>query len=131
MINYLKKRYYIRYCENVIKENSFTFYKAFSKIDDKTKREAVYVVYAFCRYADDLIDEHQDENGLIQLQSDLTYFISGKKPKHPIFKALTYIRALYPEGYDFKPYFDMIQGQFMDLKKQQYKSFEDLLDYCY
>ena len=121
----------IKYCENIIKTNSYTFYKAFSKITDKRKREAVYIVYAFCRYADDLIDEHNDTQGLIQLQTDLTYFIAGKMPKSRIFKALDIIRPMYPEGYDFKPYFDMIHGQFMDLEKHQYETLEELLNYCY
>ena len=55
---YLRERRLIKYCEQIIKKNSLTFYKAFSKIENKKQRQAIYVVYAFCRYADDLIDEH-------------------------------------------------------------------------
>lgn len=131
MFNKLIERRRIKYCENIIKTNSFTFYKAFSKITDQRKREAVYIVYAFCRYADDLIDEHQDQQGLIQLQTDLTYFICGKASNTRIFKALDIIRPMYPEDYDFKPFFDMIHGQFMDIEKQTYQTMDELLNYCY
>lgn len=131
MIRKIIEKRRIKYCENIIKTNSFTFYKAFSKIKSKRKREAVYVVYAFCRYADDLIDEYQDTQALIQLQTDLTYFISGKAPRTYIFKALELIKDLYPKGYNYKPYFDMIHGQFMDVEKHSYTSLEDLLNYCY
>lgn len=131
MIKYFLDRRRIQYCEEIIKTNSYTFYKAFSKITNKSKREAVYVVYAFCRYADDLIDEHQDTKGLIQLQTDLTYFVSGKSPQHEIFKALKSIKKMYPEGYDFKPFFDMIHGQFLDLEKHRYQTIDELLGYCY
>ena len=131
MLKYILDRRRIKYCEDIIKTNSYTFYKAFSKITNKSKREAVYVVYAFCRYADDLIDEHKDTKGLIQLQTELTYFVSGKSPKHDIFKALRIIKKMYPEGYDYKPFFDMIHGQFLDTSKKEYETVDDLLGYCY
>jgi phytoene synthase len=131
MLNYILERRRIKYCEEIIKTNSYTFYKAFSKITNKSKREAVYVVYAFCRYADDLIDEHQDTKGLIQLQTELTYFVSGKSPKHDIFKSLKVIKKMYPESYDYKPFFDMIHGQFLDLEKHRYETLDELLGYCY
>jgi len=47
-------------CEQVIKKHSATFYRAFSSIQDKHRRQGIFAVYAFCRYVDDLIDEHHD-----------------------------------------------------------------------
>jgi phytoene synthase len=128
----LRYAYYVAYAEKIIKTNSYTFYKAFSKISTKQKREAVYIVYAFCRYADDIIDEHKDEVALKQLQTNLEQFKAGKRVNHPIFKALYYVKkAFYHHDYDFKPYFDMIEGQYMDTHKTRYESIEDLLVYCY
>ena len=47
---YLRERRLIKYCEQIIKKNSLTFYKAFSKIENKKQRQAIYVVYAFMRH---------------------------------------------------------------------------------
>ena len=132
MIKKLKYYYYVNYAKQIIKTNSYTFYKAFSKIEDTKKRDAVYIVYAFCRYADDVIDEHQDVEALEKLKLDLQAFKDYNKPKHKIFKALTLIRKeFYHKDYDFKPYFDMIEGQFMDLSINRYETLDELLTYCY
>jgi phytoene synthase len=131
-IDLMKKRKDIKACEDIIKKNSLTFYKAFSKIKDRRKREAVYAVYAFCRYADDLIDEDKDEAGLNALEEELTAYIKGEKPQSFRFRALkqtTY--HYYPKDYDYKPYYDMIKGQRMDLDFKGYQTEEELLEYCY
>ena len=47
-------------CEQVIKKHSATFYRAFSNIQDKHRRQGIFAVYAFCRHVDDLIDEQHD-----------------------------------------------------------------------
>jgi phytoene synthase len=128
----IRYHYYIGYAKHIIKTNSFTFYKAFSKISDKKKRNAVYVVYAFCRYADDVIDEHQDLEALKTLKLQLEAFKHHEKPKDKIFKALELIRKdFYQKDYDFKPYFDMIEGQYMDVSIHRYETLDDLLHYCY
>ena len=129
---YLKEWQLIRYCENIIKKNSFTFYKAFSKIEHKKQRQAIYVVYAFCRYADDLIDEYQDIKGLNQLELELKAFKNNQKTSLKVFQALKLIKDdFYDDAYDYQPYFDMIQGQRMDITIQKYETMEDVLEYCY
>lgn len=122
----------IKKCEDIIKRNSLTFYKAFSKIQDKKKREAVYAVYAFCRYADDLIDEDHDPEGLKQLKTDLDAYVSGHTPNNFRFRALrNTTKDFYPTHYDYQPFYDMIKGQEMDLVFKGYKTEEELLEYCY
>lgn len=129
---YLRERRLIKYCEQIIKKNSLTFYKAFSKIENKKQRQAIYVVYAFCRYADDLIDEHQDINGLNQLELELEAFKNHKKTSLKVFKALSIIKdEFYGENYDYQPYFEMIQGQRMDITIASYDTMDDVLEYCY
>jgi phytoene synthase len=128
----LRERRLIKYCENIIKKNSLTFYKAFSKIENKKQRQAIYVVYAFCRYADDLIDEHQDIKGLHQLEEELHAFKNKKKTSLLVFKALRIIvDQFYGENYDYQPYFEMIQGQRMDVTITSYETMDDVLSYCY
>ena len=128
----LRERRLIKYCEDIIKKNSLTFYKAFSKIENKKQRQAIYVVYAFCRYADDLIDEHQDIKGLNQLEEELHAFKNKKKTSLLVFKALRIIvDQFYGENYDYQPYFEMIQGQRMDVTITSYETMDDVLSYCY
>ena len=128
----LRERRLIKYCEDIIKKNSLTFYKAFSKIENKKQRQAIYVVYAFCRYADDLIDEHQDIKGLNQLEEELHAFKNKKKTSLLVFKALRIIvDQFYGENYDYQPYFEMIQGQRMDITITSYETMDDVLSYCY
>jgi phytoene synthase len=128
----LRERRLIKYCEDIIKKNSLTFYKAFSKIENKKQRQAIYVVYAFCRYADDLIDEHQDIKGLHQLEEELHAFKNKKKTSLQVFKALRIIvDQFYGENYDYQPYFEMIQGQRMDVTITSYETIDDVLSYCY
>ena len=128
----LKEWRLIKYCEQIIKKNSLTFYKAFSQIENKRQRQAIYVVYAFCRYADDLIDEHQDIEGLNSLEKELADFRDNKKTTLKVFKALKIIKDdFYSKDYDFKPYFEMIEGQRMDISIKSYETLEDVLAYCY
>lgn len=48
----LKSEY--KHCEKIIKKNSKSFYKAFSNLPEE-KRMAVFGIYAYCRYADDIL----------------------------------------------------------------------------
>lgn len=122
----------IKQCENIIKKNSLTFYKAFSNVQDKKKREAIYAVYAFCRYADDLIDEDHDIAGLNELKKDLDQYVLGHIPNNFRFRALNQTtKDFYPKNYDYKPFYDMIKGQEMDIDFKGYHTEEELLEYCY
>ena len=128
----IKYLYYTNFAKNIIKTNSYTFYKAFSLIKDRKKRDAIYIVYAFCRYADDVIDEHKDIEALNKLKQDLTQFKEGQVVKSKIFKSLRLISKIYyDKDYDYKPYFDMIKGQEMDITIFSYDTLDDLLGYCY
>ena len=133
VVSYLiQKNRDIKACEEIIKKNSLTFYKAFSKIKDKKKREAVYAVYAFCRYADDLIDEDHDVEGLMNLKNDLDLFAEGHTPNNFRFRALRRTtKDFYPKDYDYQPFYDMVKGQKMDLDFKGYETEEELLEYCY
>ncbi|VEU81239.1 phytoene/squalene synthase family protein [Haploplasma axanthum] len=118
-------------CEMVIKKSSKTFYKAFSMLKDESRRNAVYAIYAYCRYADDIIDEANNFEGLIELYKELANFVTHNVANNYIFRALSDVRKkLYPSNFDFKPYFDMIEGQKMDFDFKEYKTLDELINYC-
>lgn len=119
-------------CELIIKENSKTFYKAFSMLKAKQDRQAIYAIYAYCRVVDDAIDEYKDIDLLNSYESKLMDMIKGDVPTDFIFRSLNeVIKHYYPKAYDFKPYFDLIEGQRRDFLFTQPKTLDDLLKYCY
>lgn len=127
----LKEHLLYRRSEAIIKEHSKTFYQAFSKIKNKHKRRAVYVVYAFCREADDAWDKHQSLSKLEQLKVKLDQYRSGDLPKDKTFQALGLLHERFYKHSDYQAFYDMIEGQMMDARHQTYETMEDLLKYCY
>ncbi len=117
-----------RYCENIIKENSKSFYKAFS-ILPREKRNSIYTVYAFCRHADDTIDLFNSIDKLLKLENDLDRFTKGNIPDTPLFRALEDTFNRFP--IDTEPFYDMIKGQKMDFNFTQPKDMAEFERYCY
>lgn len=117
-----------RYCESIIKENSKTFYKAFSLLG-KEKSNAIYVVYAYCRVTDDSIDIHHSPEKLKILEKKLNDFEKGNTPDETLWRALSDIFENYKM--DIKPFYEMIEGQKMDIGFSQPEDQKDLLSYCY
>src|SRR5690554_3370438 len=99
-------------CEAIIKENSKTFYKAFSMLKSKQDRQAIYAIYAYCRVVDDAIDEYKDIDLLNSYEAKLMNMIKGNPPTDFIFRSLNeVIKYYYPKDYDFKPYFDLMKAR--------------------
>lgn len=94
------------------------------------KRNAIYAVYAFCRYADDIVDEKQEqplEALLKQWQEELDRCYD-QKPTHPITVALADAIKKYPipkKGFE-----GLIEGCRMDLLYNRYPTFDSLMVYC-
>jgi len=122
----LKEDY--RYCQEIIKENSKTFYKAFSLLN-KEKANAVYAVYAFCRVVDDSIDIYNSPDRLQRLEKQLKDFEKGNVPNEPLWRALEDVFGKF--NMETKPFYEMIEGQKMDIEYSQPKTQKDLLNYCY
>lgn len=116
------------YCENIIKANSKSFYAAFS-ILPKAKRNSVYAIYAFCRYADDSIDVLHSLDKLLELESLLNQFKENNTPDTPIFRALEDTFQTF--DIDIEPFYHMIEGQKLDFNFTQPTSIEALQKYSY
>lgn len=117
-------------CKSVIEHHSKTFAKAFQHLP-REKRQAVWAVYAFCRKADDIVDEgNNPEEELQAFNDDFNQFLDGIRPYNTaLWIALedTFQRFNFDEA----PFHDMIRGQYMDLQKNRYDSVDELLDYSY
>lgn len=99
------------HAENIIKKHSKTFYQAFSNLPDK-KKYSIFAVYAFCRKADDLIDESNDPQSLTQLEIELKLFKNNKELDTHLWKALRVVFNNF--NMKIEPFFDQIKGQKMD-----------------
>lgn len=124
----LKEAY--KACKLVIEHHSKTFAKAFQHLPLE-KRQAVWAVYAFCREADDIVDEGDNpEEELANFKEEFNLFIDGVRPKDSaLWIALEDTFSRFE--FDPSPFHDMITGQSMDLMKKRYESVPELLDYSY
>lgn len=120
------------YCEKIIKRHSKSFYYAFSTLP-KTKAKAVYAIYAFCRIADDSVDEHGNKSeqwkALTKLENQLRLFEMKQEPNTLLWIAL---RDVF-NRYDMKiqPFYDQINGQKTDIIFQSPRDINELERYCY
>lgn len=119
------------YCREVAKKHAKNFYYAFLFLP-KAKRDAIYALYAFCRYCDDIADgDHAPHRQQVLLQAwrqELDHCYAGTAT-HAITRALQHVIAHYPIP---KHYFEEImRGVEMDFTIQRYATFADLELYCY
>ena len=92
-------------------------------------RRHVYAIYAYCRFVDDLGDAASGDR-LAQLdawEKELLACYEGQ-PSHPIAIALrdTIRRFSIPRG----PFLKLVEANRMDQRKQRYRDFPELLEYC-
>jgi phytoene synthase len=117
-------------CQQVIMKNSQTFYKAFSFLP-REKRNAVWAVYTFCRRVDDIVDE--GSNVLVELtkfEETFRRFLQGHIDRTDfLWVALEDVFERF--RMEVKPFWEMIEGQRMDLIQMEYKTYDELLHYSY
>lgn len=115
------------------------FYYSFSLLP-KDEREAMHSVYAFCRYADDIVDEEEEQSlaeaeriarkreRLNRLRREVEACYAGTS-RHPILLPLSTVvkRFRIPKQY----FLTLIDGMETDLVKDRYETFDELRDYCY
>ena len=116
------------YCETLIKESSDSFYRAFSQLEPD-KANAVYAIYAFCRTADDAIDEHNDLEKINELKNKVKATFEGDVPKDLLFEALHDTIQKFPSPID--PYLDLLDGMRDDYYNKPIETEEQFDQYCY
>jgi len=119
------------HCRNQTKKNAKNFYIAFLFLP-WLKRCSIYAVYAFCRYADDLVDDpkYKDRSAMLQKwREDLESCYRGEVDNHPILIALndSVKRFKIPKEY----FIELINGMEMDLSVKRYQTFDELYQYAY
>ena len=120
------------YCHQKVAESHSSFLSGFRFLSIE-KRNAITVLYAFCRELDDVVDGCTDPN-MAQItlnwwRSDLEKVFNNEMPEHPVHQALKDIRASFdlPKN-EFEA---LIDGMQMDLEQARYGSFDELKLYCH
>jgi phytoene synthase len=117
-------------CAAITRRASSNFYYAFMLLPI-ARRRALYAVYAFCRFIDNITDDEglrEPATILARWRHELESVYSGA-PSHPISRALTDSVARFNIP---RRWFDeVIAGVEMDLTLHRYETFADLRLYCY
>jgi 15-cis-phytoene synthase len=116
-------------CAEITRRASSNFYYAFMLLP-RDRRRALYAVYAFCRFVDDIADDDgikEPSAMLARWREELTKVFAGT-PSRAISRALSenVRRFKIPRRY----FEDVIDGVEMDLTQRRYQSFSDLYLYC-
>jgi 15-cis-phytoene synthase len=121
-----------RYCWENTRRHARSFYFA-SVALPKEKKVAAYSIYAFCRYLDDLIDQHRpgcDGAELVtRVREEFTHLVSGEVAGPPFARAFANTVKLYripPERF-----LDLARGVLMDAGPVSLQTWAALRRYCY
>jgi phytoene synthase len=118
------------YCQNITRRSSSNFYYAFRLLSAE-RRDALFAVYAFCRFVDDIADDagRRDPAGLLGRWREELGRVYDGTPGHPISRALSDTVHRFPLAQQH--FLDLIRGVEMDLTQRRYTTFDALYAYCY
>ena len=123
-----------------IKKGSKSFALA-SRILPAALRDDASMLYAWCRYCDDVIDGQEMGHGQIkdykigqgerleQLRQDTHNALAGVPTDNPVFAGLA--RVVKTHNIDHRHPFDLLKGFEMDASERVYETIDDILDYSY
>jgi phytoene synthase len=120
-----------RRCAEITRQSSSNFYYAFMLLPAE-RRRALYAVYAFCRFVDDVADDESIREPaalLARWRGELGRVYGEGVPTRAISRALADAvkRFSVPRAY----FDELIAGMEMDLSRKRYATFEELRSYCY
>lgn len=99
-----------------------------------SKRRAIFALYDFCRYADNLVDARGDRPAaevrqeLALLARQVTAIHAGERPTSEQWLALADTLHRYPVP--LAPLLDLLEGVALDLEPTHYPDYPSLLHYC-
>ncbi|MDD2685942.1 MAG: presqualene diphosphate synthase HpnD [Gallionella sp.] len=120
-----------QYCVDKTKQSGSSFTSSFRFLS-QDRRQAMTVLYAFCREVDDVVDECSDAD---VARTTLNWWrnevaaVFGGQPTHPVCQALIPVvkRFNLPQEH----LLEIIDGMEMDLDQPRYADFKSLQLYCY
>ena len=118
----------LEHCREVIRTGSYSFHAA-SKLLPANVRDPALALYAFCRLADDEVDEgDQKRRAVLDLQQRLDAIYAGQPRNAPEDRAFA---AIVEEFEMPKALPDaLLEGLAWDAQEHRYTSLSDLRSYC-
>lgn len=119
--------------KEITKQSKSNFLYSFLLLP-KEKNDAINTVYAFCRKTDDIVD---NDNESLEKKYSLIKEWRNEFEKALIsgdskFSLLNNVNAIIKKfNIPAEPFFDLIKGMEMDLRKNRYHTFTELADYCF
>lgn len=114
----------------IVKRSNSSFRYSFSFLPHR-QRDAIRVVYAFCRETDDIVDTagdvHTKIDKLRRWRLELEKALGGAS-EYQVLNQLSAIAKAF--HIPVSHFYDLIRGVEIDLTKQRYESFEELREYC-
>lgn len=121
-------------CRRITRDNAKSFYFASFPLP-REKRDATYATYAFCRTADDIVDEMRPGNEaaarreLASMRELLRWIDGGVVPDHPLWGpfAATVLRYRIPVA----TLDTLLDGVESDFEPRRFRTFVELRSYCF
>lgn len=117
-------------CAEIARRSSSNFYYAFMLLPAE-RRRALYAVYAFCRFVDDIADDESIRDGRVLLarwREELDRVYRGA-PTRGISRALADSAKRF--NIPRERFEEVIAAMEMDLTRKRYATFDELRVYCY
>ena len=115
----------------IVKRSQSSFTYSFSFLPQEQK-EALRTVYAFCRTTDDIVDNTDDAvsrlDRLNAWRRELEKSLTGTS-QYPLLNQLHTIAVKFNIPVDH--FYELLRGVEMDLRKDRYRTFDELKEYCY
>jgi phytoene synthase len=124
----------------MIRQGSKSFFAA-ARIFDAPTRASAYMLYAWCRHCDDVVDLQELGHGsgestpkearrrLATLESETERALDGEEMEHPAFAGLQRVVQKHeiPRRYPLH----LLEGFRMDVEGRRYDRLDETLSYCY
>lgn len=114
-------------CQSIARTHGRSFFLA-SRLLGSERRRSILAAYAYCRMADDIVDESNGDQERVAVQLD-AWEREIERPIHPVAVAFAHARMRYdiPE----RPVRELFDGMRADLSISRYRSWPQLRVYCH
>lgn len=119
--------------KKITKDSNSNFLYSFSLLP-KEKNDALNIVYVFCRKTDDIVDDQNESierkySKIAEWRNEFEKALTNGDSEFSLLNKLK--RIITKFNIPVEPFFDLIRGVEMDLKKKRYSTFAELADYCF
>lgn len=114
-------------CQTIARAHGRSFFLA-SRLLGADRRRSILAAYAYCRMADDIVDESNGDSGRIAHRL-AAWEQELEQPRHPVAVAFAHARIRYdiPE----RPVRELFDGMRADLSINRYANWSELRVYCH